>query len=324
MTTAPSRPSGPGASPATPLAWTAALDRLDVSRTSDVLQRVDLELYRDNIPGALALLERAHAATGEPRYLGRAQEIRAWLRHLTDPGAYVGMYEDYYHQRRGLLRFKRLERDLRILLGWKTRKTLKRVARHPEFQLLEQQVTAHRPARVLDAGCGEGRVAITLGARHPELSVTAVDVSPTNVRIARRVNRFPNVRIEETLIERFTERAVPESFDLAYSFAVLEHVADVDDVVARILGLLRPGGRFCFVVPMNELTAVAPLPPFVARDGVLGHVRCFSDSSLRAAFGKYGDFQLVKLPSPWRPDRYPAGIVPIEYGAFFVAFSKTS
>lgn len=322
MTTASSRPSDPGASSGAPLSWTGALDRLDMSRTSDILQRVDLELYRDNVPGALTLLERAHAETGEPRYLGRAQEIRSWLRHLTDPQAFVGMYEDFYHQRRGLLRLKRLERDLRILLGWKTSKTLKRVARHPEFQLLEQQVVAHRPARVLDAGCGEGRVAITLGSRHPEAQVTAIDASPTNVRIARRVNRFANVRIEQMLIEQFSETTAPGSFDLVYSFAVLEHVADLDDVMARILRLLRPGGRFCFVVPMNELTAVAPLPPFVARDGVLGHVRCFSESSLRAAFGTYRDFELVKLPSPWRPERYPAGIVPVEFGAFFVAFSK--
>jgi SAM-dependent methyltransferase len=124
------------------------------------------------------------------------------------------------------------------------------------------------------------------------------------------------------LIERFSEQTAPESFDLVYSFAVLEHVADLDDVIGRILRLLNPGGRFCFVVPMNELTAVAPLPPFVARHGMLGHVRCFSEASLRSSFGDYRDFELVKLPSPWRPERYPAGIVPVEFGAFFVAFSK--
>jgi 2-polyprenyl-3-methyl-5-hydroxy-6-metoxy-1,4-benzoquinol methylase len=45
------------------------------------------------------------------------------------------------------------------------------------------------------------------------------------------------------------------SFDLVYSFAVLEHVRDVAETVRSIETVLRPGGLL--VVPMHELRGSA-------------------------------------------------------------------
>ncbi|OLC13981.1 MAG: hypothetical protein AUH29_11440 [Candidatus Rokubacteria bacterium 13_1_40CM_69_27] len=311
--------SGPVPGHGQPLDSQRALDFADVPH---VLERADFELYRDDVPGALSLLEQAYVATGELRYAARAAQIRSWLQHLSRPQDYAAVYERFYEERKGRFSLKRLERDLRVLLGRKTRKTVQRIAADPEFRLLDQEVIKHHPARVLDAGCGEGRVAITLGCRHPEIQLTGVDVSRTNIRLARNVNRFPNVSFHGGLIEEFVERTQPASFDLVYSFAVLEHVPDDTELVRRIFRVLRPGGRFCFVVPMNELTAVGPVPEFRPPDGALGHVRCFSESGLRAQFGHHRDFLLVKLPGQWRPNCYPPTIVPIEFGSFFVALTK--
>jgi len=33
-------------------------------------------------------------------------------------------------------------------------------------------------------------------------------------------------------------------------------------------------------------------------------------------------FRIVKLPGRWRLCRYPEGIVPVEFGSYFVALSK--
>ncbi len=74
---------------------------------------------------------------------------------------------------------------------------------------------------------------------------------------------------------------------MVYSFGVLEHVRDVDWAVSAALKMLRPGGRYCAVVPMNEFRAT------------------------RKACGR-----------EWRPGRYPDAIEPVEFGAFFVAVSK--
>src|SRR5438034_9846233 len=128
------------------------------TRVEPVLQRAELELWRDNIDGALDLLARAHTLAPDHRYAARAEEIRSWLRHLESRGAYAAAYEEYYRRSKGRLDLKRLERDVRILLGRKTRKTVRRVVDYPEYQLLEREIIERRPARVLDAGCGEGRI----------------------------------------------------------------------------------------------------------------------------------------------------------------------
>jgi len=237
---------------------------------ASVLERAELELWRDNIDGALELLTQAHAQAPDPRYAARVEEIRSWLRHLDSREAYAAVYEAFYRRIKGRFDWKRLERD---------------------------------------------------GHRFPSMQVTAIEVSATNVGLARRMNRFRNVTFEHGLIEDVIGQTPPGSFDLIYSFAVLEHVRDLEITIAALLRVLRPGGRFCFVVPMNELIAVGPVPAFEPSDGVAGHVRVFTEAGLRRRFGHLPEFALTKVPGRWRAERYPATIKPLEFGAFFVAVS---
>lgn len=289
--------------------------------TDSVMQEVRLQMYRDNLQGALEIVQKAYSAFPSPRYSAEAARIRSWLSHLESREAYTAAYEQYYRGVKRRLGLKLLERELRTLLGRKTRNMVKRCSGLLEFQLLEREAGAHGATRILDAGCGEGRVALTLAARHPHLSVEGLEVSATNARIARRLNRFPNLTFHEGLIEEADRLFRPDSFDLAYSLGVLEHVWDIDETVTAILKLLRPGGRFCLAVPMNELRATGPLPDFTPADTAC-HVRVFTERDLRERFGGGDDFTLVKIPGEWRPGHYPDSIVPVEFGSYFVAFSK--
>ncbi|HSS45415.1 MAG TPA: methyltransferase domain-containing protein [Thermoanaerobaculia bacterium] len=242
--------------------------------------------------------------------------IRSWFHHLQSREAYSAAYERYYRRVKCRPGLKYLEREFRILIGRKTRRMVERCARSTEFKLLERETLRLPARRVLDAGCGEGRVALALGAEHPDLSVEGIEVSATNVRIAQRLNRFSNVAFHHGSIEEADRLFRIESLDLVYSFGVLKHVWDVDEAVGAALKLLRPGGRYCAVVPMNEFRAKGPLPEFKPEDTAC-HVRVFSER-----FGHFPDFSLVMLPGEWRPGRYPEAIEPVEFGAFFVVFSK--
>ena len=195
------------------------------------LQAVRFELYRENIYGALEMVEAAHAAHPDPRYAEQAARIRSWLGHLASREAYIAAQDEQYRRLRWRMGLKLIEKRIRMMLGRKTRKMVERRGRDPEFQALEREVAEVRARRVLDAGSGEGGVAMALAARHPDMDVEGVEVSATNVRIARQLNRFGNARFRQGLAEEVHETFPKESFDLIYSFAVLEHVRDVDETL---------------------------------------------------------------------------------------------
>jgi SAM-dependent methyltransferase len=287
-----------------------------------VLQAVRFELYRENIYGALEMVEAAHAAHPSPRYTEQATRIRSWLTHLASREAYISAQDEQYRRLRWRMGLKLIEKRIRMLLGRKTRKMIERRGRDPEFQALEREVTAVRPHRVLDAGSGEGGVAMALAARYPDMEVDGVEVSATNVKIARHLNRFKNAHFRQGLAEEVHLAFPADSIDLIYSFAVLEHVRDVDETIRSITTVLRPGGRFCFVVPMHELRAKGPIPDYAPIHGYADHCRVFSQGELYQRFGHEKNFCLQKIPGAWKHGELPDCFEPIEFGSFFVSYSK--
>ena len=285
------------------------------------MQAVRFQCYRENISGALELVEAAHASYPDPRYAAEAARIRSWLMHLGSRDAYIGAQESQYRRLRWRAGLKQLEKRIRMALGRKTRKMVERRGRDPEFVELEREIAAGRPTRVLDAGCGEGAVAMAIAARHPAVHVEGVEVAAANVEIARKLNRFPNVAFREGLAEEVHQLFGSGTFDLAYSFAVLEHVRDVEATIRSITTALRPGGRFCFVVPMHEFRATGPLPEYTPIHGYADHCRVFSARELHARFGREKDFRLVKIPGRWKPGEFPDTLEPIEFGSFFVSYT---
>jgi len=300
----------------------AAVD-VEPADVDATLQRVRFELYRENIYGALEMVEAAHAAAPDPRYAELASRIHGWLGHLASREAYIEAQEEQYRRLRGRLGLKLLERRIRILLGWKTRKMVDRRAGDLEFQELERELATVAPRRVLDAGSGEGGVAMALGARHPEVRVEGVDVSTVNVATARQLNRFPNVTFRQGLMEEVHLAFEPASFDLVYSFAVLEHVRNVDETIASVMTVLRPGGRFCFVVPMHEFRPRGFIPDYTPLHGYADHCRVFGMQELQARFSQQKDFRLVKIPGVWKHGKLPDCLEPVEFGSFFVSYSKS-
>src|SRR5262245_5877790 len=67
----------------------ATLSGLDFSDVDGTIQRVRLELYRENIEGALALVDAAADARPDPRYATEADGIRRRLVHMQSREAYL-------------------------------------------------------------------------------------------------------------------------------------------------------------------------------------------------------------------------------------------
>jgi trans-aconitate 2-methyltransferase len=93
--------------------------------------------------------------------------------------------------------------------------------------------------RVLDAGCGTGRVTAALVERLPRGEVVAVDGSPAMVEQARsRLGDAADVRVAD-LLELELERPV----DAILSTATFHWIADHDRLFERLLAALLPRGR---------------------------------------------------------------------------------
>ena len=93
--------------------------------------------------------------------------------------------------------------------------------------------------RVLDAGCGTGRVTAALVERLPRGEVVAVDGSPAMVEATReRLGDRVELRVADLL-----ELEVAPPVDAILSTATFHWIADHDLLFARLLQLLKPGGR---------------------------------------------------------------------------------
>jgi trans-aconitate 2-methyltransferase len=93
--------------------------------------------------------------------------------------------------------------------------------------------------RVLDAGCGTGRVTAALVDRLPRGEVVAVDGSPAMVEEARaRLGDSADVRVAD-LLELELDRPV----DAILSTATFHWIKDHDRLFANLLAALKPGGR---------------------------------------------------------------------------------
>jgi trans-aconitate 2-methyltransferase len=96
--------------------------------------------------------------------------------------------------------------------------------------------------RVLDAGCGSGRVTELIAARLPQGRVIALDASAAMIEAARsRLAPFGD-RIEYVVADLGRPLPLVEPVDAILSTATFHWVPDHDALFANLAAVLRPGG----------------------------------------------------------------------------------
>jgi SAM-dependent methyltransferase len=114
--------------------------------------------------------------------------------------------------------------------------------------------------RILEIGCGAGRMTKALGRLFGE--VHAVDISAEMIRVGReRLTDVSNVLFHQN--NGMDLQALPsEYFDFALSFIVFQHIPSKDVIegyVKEVYRVLKPGRLFKFQVQGGSLRDVPPL-----------------------------------------------------------------
>jgi trans-aconitate 2-methyltransferase len=155
--------------------------------------------------------------------------------------------------------------------------------------------------RVLDIGCGDGKVTAELAARLRDGRVLGIDSSEAMVRFAREAfppERHPQLRFAHVDAR---EMRFGEEFDLVFSNATLHWVVDHGPVLAGIARALVPGGRALLQMAGrgNAATVVEVMAAVIAEPGWHAHFVGF-----RFPYGFYA-------PEDYRPWLDQAGLAPL-------------
>jgi len=106
---------------------------------------------------------------------------------------------------------------------------------------------------VLDIGCGDGRF---FDRVFPDMrDVTGVDINATVVEHARHSGRY--VAVHEAVADALP--LADATFNAAFANCSLEHMDNIDGVLAEVHRVLRPGGTFLFSVVTDRFITRAPL-----------------------------------------------------------------
>lgn len=135
--------------------------------------------------------------------------------------------------------------------------------------------------RVLELGTGSGVTSRRVLERHPHAQLTGVDSSEEMLAAAD----LPGAELR---LQDLRDPLPEGPFDLVFSALAIHHLEGPEkaDLIARVAGVLAPGGRFAMadvVVPEDPADVVTPLDPgFDLPETVPDLLRWMGEAGLRA------------------------------------------
>jgi len=136
-------------------------------------------------------------------------------------------------------------------------------ARRLRFELVLEivdRIGAERPLRVLDAGAGEGLLAMTLARRHSNWQIVAADADADDAMLERGRHQKASEGLANVEFVRadLTGDLGSEEFDVVLAIECLSEIPDDDAALGAMARALRPGGRFIAHVPQRDWMPVLP------------------------------------------------------------------
>lgn len=116
-----------------------------------------------------------------------------------------------------------------------------------EVSLLKQRWSKFLKGKILDLGCGEGEIAQEVFGKQLEWGL---DNDREMVKKAKQSGMYRQVILGDAAKIPLKSKTV----DLVFANSVLEHIKDIDKVLAEVRRVLKPGGLFIATMPSDQLT----------------------------------------------------------------------
>lgn len=102
---------------------------------------------------------------------------------------------------------------------------------------------------VLEVGCAPGKILLWCATKGA--IVTGVEYAPKSYEVARRLFDKTRTPVDLRYEDFFSTTLSPASFDLVYSFGLIEHFAGdkLREIVTQHARMIRPEGRALIVIP---------------------------------------------------------------------------
>jgi trans-aconitate 2-methyltransferase len=120
------------------------------------------------------------------------------------------------------------------------------------FRDLLARVLSEHPRVVMDLGCGDGPLTMSLAERWPEARVVGVDSSPQMLTRARRLDDAGRVDWVQADLTDWDPESLGGPADVIVTNATLQWVPEQMRLIERWVGALSAGGWFAMQVPGNR------------------------------------------------------------------------
>ncbi|MDP6576015.1 MAG: methyltransferase domain-containing protein [Candidatus Peribacteraceae bacterium] len=109
------------------------------------------------------------------------------------------------------------------------------------FLFIQKHVSRVNAKNVIELGCGRGTISLFL-AQYLGMNLTLMDNEEDAVNISRDAFEAHGLHAEFITGDALDTKLPDESFDVAVSIGLAEHLDNVDDLFAEQFRIIRPGG----------------------------------------------------------------------------------